>query len=100
MVPVSPSTRSKAPCQAINPASVTTNDGMPKKVLKKPLINPIAVPASRPTRIASAGDQPCWTVSTAMIPAHRPLTAPIERSISPSSRTSTTPIEMIPMAVT
>jgi hypothetical protein len=31
-VPVSPSTHSNAPCQASNPASVTTNDGTWKRV--------------------------------------------------------------------
>ena len=34
-----------------------------------------------------------------MIAAHRPLTAPTERSISPSSSTSTMPIETSPTAV-
>ena len=33
-----------------------------------------------------------------MTPAARPLTAPIERSISPSSSTSTTPIEIVAVA--
>src|SRR5215211_3575149 len=45
------------------------------------------------------GDQPCFTVSTAITAAHRPLTAPTERSISPSSSTSTTPTEISPTAV-
>ena len=34
-----------------------------------------------------------------MIDAHRPLTAPTERSISPRSRTRTTPTEIRPTAV-
>jgi hypothetical protein len=39
------------------------------------------------------------TESTAITAAHTPLTAPTDRSISPSSRTSTTPTEIRPMAV-
>jgi len=38
------------------------------------------------------------TLSTAVTAAARPLTAPTDRSISPSSSTSTTPTEIVPMA--
>ena len=96
--PVSPSTHSSAPCQASRPASVTTNEGTPNWVTMKPLKKPIATPTPSPAKIASTGDQPCWTLSTAITPAARPLTAPTERSISPSSRTSTTPIEIVAIA--
>ena len=65
----------------------------------EPWNSPIAVPANTPAAIARYGAQPCLTLSTAMIAAHRPLTAPTERSISPSSSTSTTPIEISPTAV-
>jgi hypothetical protein len=64
----------------------------------KPLNKPIAVPVRRPATIASSGLQPFFTVSTAITPAASPLTAPTERSISPSSRTSTTPTEIVPTA--
>ena len=63
-----------------------------------PWKRPIAVPANTAAAIARYGDQPCCTFSTAMIEAHRPLTAPTERSISPSSSTCTIPIETRPTA--
>ena len=98
-VPVSPSTLSWKPCQASSPARVTTNDGMSKRVKRNPCSIPIATPATIAAAIAVYGDQPCLTLSTAMIDAQRPLTAPTERSISPSSRTSTMPTEIRPTAV-
>ena len=96
--PVSPKTHKRAPCQASRPASVTTNDGTPNRVTMKPLNAPIATPTASPAPIPRTGAQPCWTLSTAITPAARPLTAPTERSISPSSRTSTTPIEIVAVA--
>ena len=77
---------------------MTTNDGTPKRVTKKPLSRPIAAPVARPAQIAGTGPQPCLTLSTAMTAAARPLTAPTDRSISPSSRISTMPIEIVPTA--
>ena len=97
-VPVSPSTLSWNPGHAKSPASVTTNDGTTKRVNTEPWKRPIAVPANTAAAIARYGDQPCCTFSTAMIEAHRPLTAPTERSISPSSSTCTIPIETRPTA--
>jgi hypothetical protein len=41
---------------------------------------------------------PSLTFSTAITAAHRPLTTPADRSISPRSRIRTTPIEMVPTA--
>ena len=96
--PVSPSTHNNAPCQASRPASVTTNEGTPKRVTMRPLKAPIASPTPSPAKIPISGAQPCSTLSTAMTPAARPLTAPTERSISPSKRTSTTPIEIVAVA--
>ena len=98
-VPVVPRTCSNAPCQASSPARVTTNEGMRKRVKSEPWSRPIAAPARMPAAIAGAGPQPCLTFSTAITAAHTPLTAPIERSISPSSSTSTTPTEIRPTAV-
>ena len=98
-MPVSPSTSSWNPGHAKSPASVTTKDGTAKRVNTEPWKSPIAVPANTPAAIARYGDQPCFTFSTAMIAAHRPLTAPTDRSISPSSSTSTMPIETSPTAV-
>ena len=98
MVPVSPRTSSSAPCQAIRPASVTTNEGIPNTVAKKPLKRPISAPTASPAAIASTGSRPSLTVSTAMHPAAKPLTAPTDRSISPRSNTRTTPIEIVATA--
>jgi hypothetical protein len=98
-VPVSPSTLSCTPCQASRPARVTTKLGIPNFVEMKPWNIPIAVPHAIARRTAVTGDQPCLTLSTAAIEAHRPETAPTDRSISPSSRTSTTPTEIRPTAV-
>ena len=95
IVPVSPSTASCTPCHPINPASVTTNEGIPNVVTMKPVKSPIAAPVASPATIASSGDHPCWTLSTAITEAASPLTAPTERSISPSSSTRTTPIEIV-----
>ncbi len=96
--PVLPSTASCAPCHASRPASVTTNDGIPKKVTMNPLKRPISVPTRSPATIASAGSRPSFTLTTAITDAASPLTAPTERSISPSSNTSTTPIEIVATA--
>jgi hypothetical protein len=78
---------------------VTTNEGTAKRVNTVPWKSPITIPAATPAAIARYGDHPFFTFSTATIAAHRPLTAPTERSISPSSSTSTTPIDTRPTAV-
>ena len=67
--------------------------------MKEPWKRPIAVPTSTPTRIAAQPGQPWLTVSTAMQAAATPLTIPTDRSISPSSSTSTTPTAMMPSDV-
>ena len=78
---------------------MTTNDGIPKPVNSAPCTKPMTMPAMMPTAMAGIGAHPCLTLSTATIAAHRPLTAPIDRSISPSSNTNTTPTEIRPTAV-
>jgi hypothetical protein len=50
-------------------------------------------PATTPTAIVGTGAHPCLTLSTVITPAAKPLTEPTDRSISPSSSTSTAPIE-------
>ena len=77
---------------------MTTNDGIPKVVTMKPLKQPITVPTRSPRTIASAGSRPSLTEVTAITAAARPETAPTDRSISPSSRTKTTPIEIVATA--
>ena len=97
-VPVSPSTQSSRPCQPRRPARVTTNEGTRKRVIQTPWRSPMPAPARTPTPTARAPGRPALTLSTAMTAAQSPLTAPTDRSISPSSRTSTTPTEIVPMA--
>ena len=70
--PVSPRTRSCMPCQPSSPARVTTNEGMPKAVTKKPLKRPIAVPTSNPTTSARSGFSPSLTLSTAITDCREP----------------------------
>ena len=60
---------------------------------------PMVAPATTPAPMARYGFQPCLTLSTAMMAAHRPLTAPTDRSISPSSSTYTMPTLIRPTAV-
>ena len=97
-VPVVPSTFSCAPCQVSRPASVTTNVGIDRRVATEPWKRPIASAAAKPTSSAGTAGQPDFTDSDATIAALRPLTAPTDRSISPSSSTSTTPTEIVPTA--
>ena len=97
-VPVEPSTNSSAPCQAIRPARVTTNDGIRNLVIHSPWNRPIAMPANRAAPTATGPGTPIVTFSTAMTAEARPLTMPTVRSISPSSRTKTTPTAIVPVA--
>ena len=78
---------------------MTTNDGTPKPENNMPWSMPMVAPASTPAPIARYGFQPCLTLSTPMMAAHRPLTAPTDRSISPSSSTYTIPMLIRPTAV-
>ena len=98
IVPSLPSTASSAPCHPSSPARVTTNEGIPSRVDKVPCSRPIVAPTARPARIAGHAPQPDLTERVAVTAAARPLTAPTERSISPSSSTSTTPTEIVPTA--
>ena len=72
---------------------MTTNDGSPSRVMIVPWSAPIAAHASSATMIAAHHGQPycCLTNSAVMMPP-MPLTKPIDRSISPSSRANTSPI--------
>src|SRR5437762_195066 len=82
------------PCQIKSPASVTTNDGTPTLATTEPWAPPMN--AHRPIAIAIATTPGyawplpgSWNSATAR--AAIPLRYPIERSISPSRRTKTTP---------
>ena len=81
------------PCQISKPASVTTNDGTPIRATIEPWKAPISVAAriarkmqTQPGQMAPVGS----CVSATTTPA-TPLTKLTERSISPISRTKTTP---------
>ena len=50
--PVDPSTCRSAPCQASNPARVTTNEGTTKRVKSEPCRTPIAIPTATAAAIA------------------------------------------------
>ena len=50
--PVEPSTCRSAPCQANKPARVTTNEGTPKRLKRKPCSTPIASPTATAAAIA------------------------------------------------
>ncbi|MGH3735167.1 MAG: hypothetical protein ACRDT6_06040 [Micromonosporaceae bacterium] len=98
IVPSAPSTYSCRPIQPISPASVTTNDGTPILVTITPCSTPIRAHASTTAAIPTTSATPMRTVSAASIAPARPETEPTDRSISPSSSTSTTPTEIAPVA--
>jgi len=74
------------------------NAGIRKRVIIKPLKSPMKAPSASAMSTASTDGTPRLTTSTAITEAQKPLTAPTERSIHPSSRMSTTPIEMVATA--
>jgi hypothetical protein len=85
---------STTPWNARNAASVTTKDGMPSFTTSAPSANPMRTPVARDAPIASGHARPQSVRITAMIEAHTPEANPAERSISPMTRTNTSPIAM------
>ena len=82
------------PCQIRKPASVTTNDGTPTYATIDPCTPPIAAQTATAITIARMPFSWCplpgsWSSATTSAPM--PARYPIDRSISPSSRTKTTP---------
>ena len=77
---------------------MTTKDGTAVRVIHKPLNTPMATPRATAARMATRPGTPARTLSTAITPAANPLRAPTDRSISPISRTRTTPTAMVPVA--
>ena len=77
---------------------MTTIDGILNRVIQRPCTRPIAVPVRTAATTATGPGRPIFTLSTAITPAQRPLTMPTVRSISPSSRTNTTPTAIVPTA--
>ena len=97
-VPVAPSTNSSAPCQAIRPASVTTNAGIRNLVIHRPWKRPMATPTTSADPTAIGPGTPIVTLRTAITADASPLTMPTVKSISPSSSTNTTPTAIVPVA--
>src|SRR5262245_59830140 len=88
-----PSINNITPCHPSKPASVTTNDGRPNRVMIVPCNRPISAQTTSPARIDAHQGQPTdsFTNSAITMPP-MPLTKPIDRSISPSNSANTSPI--------
>jgi hypothetical protein len=92
-VPPSPRIQIMTPWNPSNPASVTTNDGNPSRVMSVPWNRPMAVVTSRAARIAAHHGQSYGPISSLVVTTPpMPETNPIDRSISPSSRANTSPM--------
>jgi len=76
---------------------VTMNDGIPTFANRMPCSVPMAAPAAIAATMATNTDVwlPSGISSSAVMTPPMPLTKPIDRSISPSSSTNTTPMPMI-----
>jgi hypothetical protein len=85
------------PLHPRKPARVTTNAGTPTLAKKKPWRPPMHSPETMAMTTASQSLRPCVTLSTAHTAAPTPATEPTDRSISPSSRTKTMPVAMMPV---
>ena len=92
IVPPSPMISSTPPCNARKNASVTTNDGIPRRATRIAMARPMATPAPSDEQDRRGHAQPCLVRVTARIDAPMPAVKPAERSISPSSRTKTSPM--------
>jgi hypothetical protein len=97
MVPSGESSHSCSPSQPMLPASVTTNAGTPSLAKIDPWNRPIAAPMSSTRIVARISGMPWRTDITASDAAATPATEATDRSISPSSRTRTTPTLMMPV---
>ncbi len=85
---------STTPWKARKPASVTTKDGIPIFATSSPIRVPITAPVTSAATMDRYHGQLCSVSRTARTAAHTPLAYPADRSISPSSRTNTSPIAM------
>ena len=76
---------------------MTTKEGMPTFVMSSPWNVPIARPAATAMMIAGIAPiaLPSSSSSSAVMTPATPLTKPTDRSISPSSRTNTTPMPIV-----
>ena len=96
-LPPSPMISSTVPWKARNAARVTTNDGIPTRATSVPMVVPMSRPTSRAAATPSGHDQPQSVSTVASTAAQTPLVNPADRSISPSSRTNTSPMAITVM---
>ena len=85
-----PRMTTRIPRKSKKPPRVTTNDGILSRAAKVPWMAPTTPQHARATRMAAHHGQPGlgrWTSWKAMTPPRR-ATAPMDRSISPRSRTT------------
>ena len=92
IVPPSPMISSIAPCRPRKKASDTTKLGIPSRATSSAIVKPITTPVASAARTASGHAQPFSVSVTPRIAAPMPAVKPAERSISPSSRTNTSPM--------
>ena len=74
-------------------ASVTRNEGIPTRVVKRPLTMPTTIPVRSPQNIPPI--RPNLANASAVVTEARPATEPIDRSISPADRTKVMPTAMM-----
>ena len=96
-LPPSPMISSTVPWKARKAARVTTNDGIPTRATSEPMAVPMSRPTARATSTARGHDQPQSVSRVASTAAQTPLVNPADRSISPSSRTNTSPMAITVM---
>ena len=92
IVPPSPMISSIPPCRARKNASVTTKLGIPSRATSSAIAKPIRTPVASAASSESGHAQPRSVSVVARIAAPMPAAKPAERSISPSSRTKTSPM--------
>ena len=80
------------PCRPRKVAKVTTNDGMPSLATSSPMHRPMNAPVAIPARTEGNQLTSCRVITMPVIAAPVPAVKPADRSISPSSRTKTSPM--------
>ena len=86
-----------APCTSTNVANVATNGGTRRSTTRPALTAPTARPASSARMIATGSAPARPSVCEATITVVRPITAPIDRSMPPTSSTSVWPTAVMPI---
>ena len=94
IVPPSPMTSSMTPWRPRKKAKVTTKLGIRSLATSRPIITPMMTPLAMEASTARYHGQLCSVTVTPSTAALVPAANPTDRSISPSSRTNTSPIAM------